>query len=413
MENNAVIQVNGVSKKFCRSLKRSMWYGFRDILRDTAGLRPKSGRLRRKEFWAVDDVSFELKKGEALGLIGPNGAGKTTLLKMLNGIIIPDKGNLRIKGRVGALIQVGAGFHPQLTGRENIYINGAILGMGKREIERKFDAIVEFADIGDFLNTPVKFYSSGMFVRLGFAVAAHCEPDILLVDEILAVGDISFQSKCLDHISKLRTEGVATVLVSHHMPKIGSACDRVMFLLHGKTKLLDKTHIVINEFENHMYKGMNHIQANSACLGYVTLGGAKIQNVKYEQKCDGEIRIKYGQPIRLSFDYDLEDKDIRDCAVAILVKRVSDGIMCFGALSNFNGFKFTRKKGHMKISVEEHNLVPGLYNIDVQIRTISHDNAYVAYREPKLIVDYPEDKYILKNLAGVFQPNKIVWKMNG
>ncbi len=181
-----------------------MWYGFRDILRDTAGLHPKSDRLRRKEFWAVDDVSFELRKGETLGIIGPNGAGKTTLLKMLNGIVLPDKGSLRIKGRVGALIQVGAGFHPQLTGRENIYINGAILGMGKREIDKKFDAIVEFADIGDFLDTPVKHYSSGMFVRLGFAVAVHCEPEILLVDEVLAVGDTGFQTKCFNKIGELK-----------------------------------------------------------------------------------------------------------------------------------------------------------------------------------------------------------------
>ncbi|MFZ2147173.1 MAG: ABC transporter ATP-binding protein [Sedimentisphaerales bacterium] len=211
-----------------------MWYGFRDILRDTAGLRPKSDRLRRKEFWAVDDVSFELKKGETLGLIGPNGAGKTTLLKMLNGIIIPDKGSLRIKGRVGALIQIGAGFHPQLTGRENVYINGAILGMGKREIDKRFDTIVDFADIGDFLDTPVKFYSSGMFVRLGMAVAMHTEPTILLVDEVFAVGDIKFQAKCFNRIGELRRQGVAFILVSHNIHHISGYADRVLVLNQGQ-----------------------------------------------------------------------------------------------------------------------------------------------------------------------------------
>ena len=248
MENNAVIQVNGVSKKFCRSLKRSMWYGFCDILRDTAGLHPKSDRLRRKEFWAVDDVSFELKKGETLGLIGPNGAGKTTILKMLNGIVLPDKGSLRIKGRVGALIQVGAGFHPQLTGRENIYINGAILGMGKREIDKKFDAIVEFADIGDFLDTPVKHYSSGMFVRLGFAVAVHCEPEILLVDEVLAVGDTGFQTKCFNKIGELKKNGTTAILVSHNMHIVSTFTQKVILLNNAKPKYFNNVAEGIQEY---------------------------------------------------------------------------------------------------------------------------------------------------------------------
>jgi lipopolysaccharide transport system ATP-binding protein len=225
-----------------------MWYGFRDILRDTAGLRPKSDRLRRKEFWAVDDVSFELKKGETLGLIGPNGAGKTTILKMLNGIVLPDKGRVKIKGRVGALIQIGAGFHPQLTGRENIYINGAILGMGKREIDKKFDTIVEFADIGDFLETPVKHYSSGMFVRLGFAVAVHCEPDILLVDEVLAVGDEGFQNKCFNKIGELRKNGTTTILVSHNMHVVSTFTERVIFLNNAKGKYFNNVAEGIKEY---------------------------------------------------------------------------------------------------------------------------------------------------------------------
>ena len=227
---------------------------------------------------------------------------------------------------------------------------------------------------------------------------------------MLAVGDIEFQAKCLDRISTLRRNGVAIILVSHHMPKIGSASDKVLFLLQGKMKLLGEPHIVINEYEKYMYQGMDRIQTNFACQGYVPLGGVKIENVKYENSYDEEINIAYGKPIRFSFDYDLEDKTPDDCAVAVLVRRLSDGVMCFGIMSNFNGFKFRSRKGHIKVSIEEHNLVPGFYNIDLQIRTISHDNAYVAHREPKLIINYPEDKYILKNLAGVFQPNKIDWK---
>src|SRR3989338_5925733 len=195
MGEDLAIRVEGVSKKYCKSLKRSMLYGMADVARNLCGLRSPSGLLRPREFWAVDDVSFEVRRGESFGLIGPNGSGKTTLLKMLNGIFWPDKGKITTRGRVGALIAVGAGFHPLLTGRENIYINGAILGMNKREIDKKFDSIVEFADIGDFLDSPVKHYSSGMFVRLGFAIAIHCEPDILLLDEVLAVGAINFQKK--------------------------------------------------------------------------------------------------------------------------------------------------------------------------------------------------------------------------
>jgi len=232
--NDDVVQFNGVSKKFCRSLKRSMWYGLRDILRDTVGLSPKSARLRPKEFWAVDDVSFELKQGECLGLIGRNGAGKSTILKMLNGIILPDMGTIKIRGRVGALIEVGAGFHPQLTGRENVYINGAILGLNKREIDKHFDSIVAFSGIGEFIDTPVKFYSSGMFVRLGFSVAAHLQPDVLLVDEILAVGDMAFQGKCLEHISHLCRKGCTIILVSHDEERVRRVCGRGILLDKGR-----------------------------------------------------------------------------------------------------------------------------------------------------------------------------------
>src|SRR3990170_2258915 len=196
MDEDIAIKVEHVSKKYCKSLKNSMLYGVNDIARNSLGFSSHSERLRNGEFWAVDDVSFELKKGETLGIIGPNGAGKTTLLKMLNGIFWPDKGKITVRGRVGALIEVGAGFHPLLTGKENVYVNAAILGMTKKEVDKKFNDIVEFAGIGDFINVPVKFYSSGMFVRLGFAVAVHCEPDILLIDEILSVGDAKFRAKC-------------------------------------------------------------------------------------------------------------------------------------------------------------------------------------------------------------------------
>lgn len=240
VKENIAIKIEHVSKKYCKSLKRSMLYGVQDIGRNTIGLSSRSDRLRKKEFWAVDDVSFEVRKGETLGIIGPNGSGKTTLLKMLNGIFWPDKGKITVRGRVGALIEVGAGFHPLLTGRENIYVNAAIMGMTKQEVDEKFDTIVQFADIDDFIDSPVKFYSSGMFVRLGFAVAVHCDPDILLVDEVLAVGDISFQSKCLNKIGEMREKEVTTIMVSHRMPAISGFCQQALYLNHGKLKYVGR-----------------------------------------------------------------------------------------------------------------------------------------------------------------------------
>jgi len=233
MNDDAVIQVEHVSKKFCKDLKTAMRYGIEDIGRNAVGMPSRCGQLRKQEFWAVDDVSFEVERGQTLGLIGPNGAGKTTLFKMLNGIFWPDKGKITVKGRMGVLIDVGAGFHPMLTGRENIYVNAAILGMSKQETEEKFDSIVEFADIGNFIDTAVKHYSSGMFVRLGFAVAVHCEPDILLVDEVLAVGDEGFQKKCFNKIGQLRDAGMTTILVSHNMHVISTFADKVILLDKG------------------------------------------------------------------------------------------------------------------------------------------------------------------------------------
>src|SRR3989338_2566431 len=217
MSDDIAIKVENVSKKFCRSLKDSMLYGMTDIGKNLIGLGSNSSVLRKNEFWAVEGISFEIKRGASFGLIGPNGSGKTTLLKMLNGIFWPDKGKITTRGRVGALIAVGAGFHPLLTGRENIYINAAILGMTKAEVSNKFDAIVDFADIGDFLDTPVKHYSSGMFVRLGFAIAVHSHSEILLVDEVLSVGDIKFQAKCMNKMKQLDRDGVTIIFVSHSL----------------------------------------------------------------------------------------------------------------------------------------------------------------------------------------------------
>jgi lipopolysaccharide transport system ATP-binding protein len=228
LKETIVIRVENVSKKYCKSLKGSMLYGVMDIGRNMLGFSSHSERLRRGEFWALNEVSLEVNREETLGLIGPNG------------------------GRVGALIAVGAGFHPLLTGRENIYIKGAILGMSKREIDRKFSSIVDFADIGDFLDAPIKHYSSGMFVRLGFSVVINSEPDILLVDEVLAVGDKEFQMKCYRKIHEIINEGAAVILVSHNELTILEHSKRCICLESGRIRFAGSSEEVIGAYNREM-----------------------------------------------------------------------------------------------------------------------------------------------------------------
>jgi lipopolysaccharide transport system ATP-binding protein len=232
-KEDTLVRVENVSKKFCRDLKKSLWYGLKDLTVEIMG-QPNFNRkkLRPKEFWAIKDVSFELKRGECLGLIGRNGAGKTTILRMLNGLIKPDKGRIEMRGKTGALIALGAGFNPLLTGRENIYVNAAVLGLKKKELNRKFDEIVDFAELDDFIDAPVQSYSSGMTVRLGFAVATVMEPDILILDEVLAVGDASFRDKCYHRIASIRKQA-AVIFVSHNMEQIARTATKALLLKKG------------------------------------------------------------------------------------------------------------------------------------------------------------------------------------
>ena len=204
----------------------------------------------KEEFWALKDINFEIKQGDRVGIIGRNGAGKSTLLKILSRITEPTTGKIHLRGRVASLLEVGTGFHPELTGRENIFLNGAIMGMSKWEIKKKFDEIVEFAEVEKFLDTPVKRYSSGMYVRLAFAVAAHLEPEILIVDEVLAVGDAQFQKKCLGKMEDVGKEGRTVLFVSHNMNVINQLCNKSILLSKGQTFLIGKTEDAINIYSN-------------------------------------------------------------------------------------------------------------------------------------------------------------------
>ena len=232
--SDIVLEFDNVWKKFRRGEHRH------DSLRDLvpallkgAFAKKEEVKLSNQEFWAIRDLSFQVKRGEALGIIGPNGAGKSTTLKLFGGILRPNSGRIAIKGRLSALIEIGAGFHPDLTGRENVYLNGAILGMNKKEIDKKFDEIVEFSELADFIDTPVKRYSSGMYARLGFSVAAHVEPDILLVDEVLSVGDWAFQKKCLDKMDAFVKKNVTIIFISHNLQSVVDLCSRAILMRKG------------------------------------------------------------------------------------------------------------------------------------------------------------------------------------
>ena len=253
-DSEVVLSVNGVSKRFCRDLKKSLFYGVQDIASEVLGLREKGDKLRPKEFWALDNVSFQLRRGEALGLVGKNGSGKSTLLRVIAGLIKPDTGFVEVNGRIAPLIALGAGFNPILTGRENIYANMSILGLSKKEIDERFDEVVEFAEIGDAIDSPVQTYSSGMAARLGFASAIHTDPEILLVDEVLAVGDANFKAKCFRKLQKLRENKTSFILVNHNPQAILSACDSAVYLSKGKLIINDKTLAVIQKYEEDLFQ---------------------------------------------------------------------------------------------------------------------------------------------------------------
>lgn len=233
---NVILDVQNVWKIYCRQLKRAMWYGVQDLGRQLMG----AGRdrtpedLRPGEFFAVRDANFQVKQGECVALIGPNGAGKSTMLKMINGLIRPDRGDIKIRGRIGALIELGTGFNPILSGRENIYINAAVLGMGRDEVDKIFDQIVDFAELGHVIDDPIKSYSSGMRVRLGFSVAANLRPQLLLMDEVLAVGDVGFRMKCFKHLNELAQSGVSIILVTHAVGMLQRVANRAVVFGQGK-----------------------------------------------------------------------------------------------------------------------------------------------------------------------------------
>lgn len=313
--SSIALEFDGVWKKF----RKGQRY---DSLRDLVPamlrgelLTSRRDELRAREFWALQDVSFQLKRGETLGIIGPNGSGKSTTLKLLSRIMKPTKGHIRVNGKLSALIEVGAGFHPDLTGRENVYLNGSILGMRKEEVDRKFDEIVQFAGLEDFIDTPVKRYSSGMYARLGFSVAAHVDPEILLVDEVLSVGDTMFQQKCIERMRKIATSGSSVVFISHNLQSVHLICPETLYLEYGKSVKLGPTAEVIKAY----------VSAERTIEDQDNLR-ASIENVEIGDR-NGLPRDMFepGEAVQVRFKLQCKEP-LTECLLGFLVSRSTDGL---------------------------------------------------------------------------------------
>lgn len=341
---------------------------------------------RPEDFWAVRDVSFEVERGEALGIIGHNGAGKSTVLKLLSNITTPTDGEIRINGRLAALIEVGSGFHPELTGRENIYLNGAILGMARSEIAKKLDSIIEFAGVRQFIDTPVKRFSSGMYVRLGFSIAAHLEPDILLLDEVLAVGDASFQKKCLERISELKEAGTTIVFISHDLRAVERLCQRVLLLKRGQIVMNGAAKEVVAAYQND-----------------ATLSSESVEVHKKGETKEVEIRtlsfvndkgqmnpvFKTGEPLVARIDFDVH-QPVSDVVFSVLLF-TSDGESHCELTTEFSRERISlqRGKGTLEFRTDELGLLPGVYFTSVQVqKRDARDVIHYQYKSTTLRVDF-------------------------
>jgi homopolymeric O-antigen transport system ATP-binding protein len=366
-----VIEVENVSKRYklgqftARTMREEVEQFFHRIRgKPAAG----STVLDSSEFWALRDVSFAVQPGEVIGIIGRNGAGKSTLLKILSRITEPTKGEIRLRGRVASLLEVGTGFHPELTGRENIYLNGTFLGMTRADVKAKFDEIVAFAEVEKFLDTPIKRYSSGMYVRLAFAVAAHLEPEILVVDEVLAVGDASFQQKCLGKIREVSTGHGRTVLfVSHNLDAVRTLCSRSIWLEQGCVKEDGRTELVTARFYEEVYRSLwNHCSftRNKLLVENVEALGASGQCQDY---------YRFLEPAGIRIWFVTAEPDLRvSCGIGFTNAR---GELVFGINSRDLGLRPMRIQSRTKLEIwmPTQNLLPGRYHLWLQVHDSSGD----------------------------------------
>jgi ABC-2 type transport system ATP-binding protein len=363
-----IVEVNDVSKRFTVNRHKSV----KERLVDSA-----TERRHRSDFWALRDINLQIEAGTTVGLVGHNGSGKSTLLKAIGGIIEPSSGSVRRRGRMAALLELGAGFHPDLTGRENVYLNAAILGLSQREIDRYFDAIVDFSGIEEFIDTQVKFFSSGMYVRLAFAVAVHVDPDLLLVDEVLAVGDAPFQEKCVAKIADFQREGRTIVVVSHSAPQIDSLCDRVVVLDHGEMQFDGDTGPGLRVLQS-LYEAQR--EADAAAAG-IAAPQAELERVAIDAEADADGVIPSGSDLRVSFDYRVPG-DGAEPMIAALSLETTEGIQLFGLTSKLLGATVpdTRGAHSLDFVLEQPRLGRGTYVIRGSLH--SQDGSLIHMRLP-------------------------------
>jgi len=371
MSSDTLVVVENVDKKFCRGLRRSLWYGVKDMGAELIGRNNDREHLRRDEFWAVKDVSFELERGETLGLIGHNGAGKTTMLRMLNGLIKPDAGRLEIRGRMQALIALGAGFNPILTGRENVYINAAVLGIPKAEVDRRYDEIVSFAGVEEFMDMPVQSYSSGMRVRLGFSVAAYMNPDILLVDEVLSVGDLTFRAKSRQRIQELMGNGVAIILVSHNLHTISYICSRTIVFEKGHIIYNGNTEQAIDVYRTSLIKHQG-VDLTRAGTGEIKITKFEILN----ETNAPQLEFKVGSLVKLRLYYQAQEP-IKNPVINIAIHG-QGGNQLTGLRTDVDDIHLgtLSDKGYIDVIIPNFNLLPNIY---VLTATIFHSDGYAFY----------------------------------
>jgi lipopolysaccharide transport system ATP-binding protein len=323
--------------------------------------------------WAVKDVNFEVAPGRALGIIGPNGAGKTTILKLLSRVTQPTSGDIRINGRMSALIELGAGFHPELTGRENVYLNGAILGMKRQEIRSRFDRIVDFAGIGKFLDTPVKRYSSGMYARLGFAIAAHIDPEVLLVDEVLAVGDFAFQAKCYARMEELRASGTALIFVSHNMEVVRQVCDHGLVMYRGEAIYQGTAGDAVIAYSDAVRKAAREVKKNvqveDAMAQRVLSFDAEIERISLLDAAGKQVTsIQAGAEVRVAVDL-VFHKDVHSPVFAMTI-RGPDGHMVYDTTTRWMKIDtpdyHAGERGRVVYTLRAH-LLDGTYELGADI----------------------------------------------
>lgn len=378
------VQVDHVWKRFHRG-------EFHDSLRDAipAFFQSLVGKTDRQElgkgdFWALKDVSFEVKKGESFGIIGHNGAGKSTMLKILSRIIKPNRGNVRMEGRLGTLIEIGAGFHGDLTGRENIYLNGTILGMKKAEIDRKFDEIVDFSGIEEFLDTPVKRYSSGMHARLGFAVAAHLEPEILIVDEVLSVGDTAFQKKCLGKMNDVVSQGRTVLFVSHNMAAVKNLCNRAILLQKGEIVaegfLQDVISCYIRDWNENEFSNLRDNYSLRAGDGR-----ARIQKISMGNDLD-HLSVHHisniGEELWVQVEYE-SFAPIKEPVVQVVFGNVEDYVFEVNTFATPQKLEHLNQTGKIIFQIPNFPLAAGEYPLYASIKDASNHNIILVDEWPQ------------------------------